>query len=198
MPIHSFYHGRVFDRLRRGTAPWPGCGLPLQSSQGLIMADTALPRSCPGCGASVDAGRARCIYCGAAVREPSDDNLRKACAAFIQALESDLEGITSVRVLIGFLLCFATFPATYFVARWLGAGTAEAIVVTAFIGLGALVAAGLNLGAEQKRRFREVLRPQVDNFLLRNHVRKDQFLVVARETLKKGSTLLGQLDDLYG
>ena len=74
----------------------------------------------------------------------------------------------------------------------------EAVVVTVFVGLAGMVAAGVNLTFEEGRRFRHVLRPQIDEFLGKHRLGREEFLLVAHDTLKKSSSLLKHLDDLYG
>jgi hypothetical protein len=155
------------------------------------------PQSCVHCGAPRQGREDRCTFCGGLLRGPDDDDLRVACRTFIEAMNKDLDDLATPRVVIGFVLAFAVIPVTYFVAKGFGAGLWEAVVCTVFIGLAAIVVAGVNLTAEQKRRFREVLRPQIDRFLTTHQMRREEFLVAAREALDKGSTLLGHIDDLY-
>lgn len=163
------------------------------------MVNGVNPSSCPTCGAPLPARAVACEFCGSQARPPLDDeDLKLACRTFVDALEKDISELATPRVVIGFLLFLLSIPAAYFVTKALGAGIWEAVLVTVFVGLAAMVAAGINLVSEEGRRFRRVLRPQVEEFLRRHGMGREEFLLVAHGTLKPSSSLLKHLDDLYG
>jgi hypothetical protein len=163
------------------------------------MLNGATHPSCPTCGAPLPAGAAACGYCGSQARPAlNDEDLKRACQTFVEALDKDISELATPRVVIGFLLFLLSIPAAYFAAKALGAGTWEAVLATVSIGLAAMVAAGINLVAEEGRRFRSVLRPQVEEFLRRHGMGREEFLLVAHDTLEESSSLLKHLDDLYG
>jgi hypothetical protein len=163
------------------------------------MLNGATPSSCPTCGAPLPARAAECDYCGSRARAPLDDeDLKRVCRTFVEALDKDISELATPRVVVGFLLFLLSIPAAYFVAKALGAGTWEAVLATFFVGLATMVAAGINLVSEEGRRFRNVLRPQVEEFLRRHRMGREEFLLVAHDTLEDSSSLLKHLDDLYG
>lgn len=78
----------------------------------------------------------------------------------------------------------------------MGASFIVALVIALLVGLGMAVLFGLQIGREEKKLFEREIRQRVRNFLKRNEMKPEEFVVIAKDTLKKGSSLLKFLDDI--
>ena len=79
------------------------------------MTDLAPPQSCSRCGAPLAARATSCEFCGTEARPLlSDEELKRACRTFIEAIDKDMSELASPRVVIGFLAFFISIPVAYF------------------------------------------------------------------------------------
>ena len=155
--------------------------------------------NCPRCGAPVDGKKPSCNYCGGPLPAGLVDHelRKKVCTTFIKSVEKDLEGVVTPSIIIVIVLTVFLLPIAYMEAKYWGATTLVAVIVTVVVAFAGLAGAGGLQEYVQRRRFGKVIRSQIENFIEGQEMAREEFIAIAREVVKDDGPLVQGLNDLY-
>ena len=117
----------------------------------------------------------------------------------LRSANSDLDSLSSTRLMISLLLGVVAAPvAAYFAAALAGAGIILRCALAGAALLGGLLVVGSIVPGEEDRRFEKELKPRILAFREQNGMSAEDFLALARGELKESDPLLRQLEKLCG
>ncbi|HNQ77807.1 MAG TPA: hypothetical protein PLQ05_03395 [Acidobacteriota bacterium] len=139
-----------------------------------------------------------CPYCSSSIElAPLSPETREACVVLIRSANSNLEQVTTPRLVTTFIAGAILAPIlVFFLAGAVGAGKALSFILAGIAVVSGFVVVGMILPVEEDRKFDRELKERIEIFLDKNRMEITEFLSLAHGELKGNAPLIRQLDKL--